>query len=72
LVGLPGVDYVESGANPLQIIDPDTGEKTSQTDNTIALERFELVDFSATDSLFKTNPALDFRTKPMPDPRQGS
>jgi hypothetical protein len=73
LVGLPGVDFVESGAEPLQIIAPDSGDNPPPG-NSIALERFELVDFSATDSLLKTNPVLDFRAKPASDqssPRPG-
>jgi hypothetical protein len=63
LVGLPGVDFVEHGENPLQIINPGTGQETPQTGNSISLERFELVDFRVTDSqsdrMFVTKPALD-------------
>ena len=61
LAGLPGVDYVESEANSLLLIDPTTGQTTQQTANSIQLEPFELVDFRIIESQFKTVSAPDPR-----------
>jgi hypothetical protein len=61
LAGLPGVDYVESGANPLLLIDAKTGKATPQTGNSIQLEPFELVDFRIIESQLKTVSAPDPR-----------
>jgi len=61
LAGLPGVDYVESGANPLVVIDPKTGKAMVETARSIQLEPFELVDFRIIESQFKTVSAPDPR-----------
>lgn len=61
LAGLSGVEFVENAANPMHLIDPGTGVATAQTNDSIKLEPFELVDFRINDS--------QFTTKPAPDPR---
>ena len=61
LAGLSGVDYVESGANSLVLIDPITKQAKPQSGNSIQLEPFELVDFRVIESKLKTVSAPDPR-----------
>lgn len=61
LAGLNGVEFVESGEKPIQLIDPQTGQATEEANDFVKLEPFELVDFRISDS--------DLTTRPAPDPR---
>lgn len=61
LAGLPGVEFVESGAAPVLLIDKETGKPTPQPDDCLKIEPFELVDFRISDSQFKTRSAPDPR-----------
>lgn len=61
LAGLNGVEFVESGAKPIQLIDPQTGLANVETYAFVRLEPFELVDFRLNQS--------DFTTRPAPNPR---
>ncbi len=61
LAGLNGVEFVESGAKPIQLIDPQTGLANVETYAFVKLEPFELVDFRINDSVLTTAAAPDPR-----------
>ncbi|MEN3334210.1 MAG: hypothetical protein V7641_3575 [Blastocatellia bacterium] len=57
LAGLPEVDFVVTGTNPLQLVGPAIGQMTPQTGNSIHLEPYELVDFRIIESQFEIKSA---------------